>query len=191
MVVKVTTTSVTGRLISSRKSTESRGVMECGATRGFSLLELMVVILIIGLIYGVATVSLSTVGSDPLEEEVKRLRYSMQVGQTEAIIRSQPIAIGFTAKGYSFYKLEEKTWEALETERLLAAYTLPNDMDAELFLDNISVVLPEESPEKPQVYLLPTGESSPFMYQIDKGGERQRIRFNALGQIMPEEDDNG
>lgn len=165
--------------------------MQSDAMRGFSLLELMVVILVIGLIYGVATVSLSTVSSDPLEKEIERLRYSMQVGQTEAIVRSQPIAIGFTDKGYRFYKLEGKTWEALETERLLAAYELPSDVDAELFLDNISVILPEEAPQKPQVYILPTGESSPFVYQIDKGGDRQRIRFNALGQVVAEDDANG
>lgn len=189
--MRVMTTSETGRSINSLSTLRNRqGQVRQLFQRGFSLLELLMVIFIIGLVYGVVTVSISTVGADPLDKQIERLRYSVQVGQTEAIVRSQPVAIGFTHTGYRFYTLKGKAWQVLESERLLQAYTLPDHVDAELMLEGISVVLTEAPPEKPHVFILPTGESSPFVYQLQAGGERRRIRFNALGQVVAGDEAN-
>lgn len=61
--------------------------------RGFTLLELLIVITIISIVIGLATLSTGLIGNVPLEREAKRLHALIDQVSKEAIIQSKVIGI--------------------------------------------------------------------------------------------------
>ena len=70
---------------------------------GFSLIELLVVVFIIGLFAGAAVLSLNVVGDDrDLERETFRLRSLLDTLMDEAVLQTRDYGVLFTRSGYRF-----------------------------------------------------------------------------------------
>ena len=138
------------------------------ASRGFTLIEVLVVLLIIGLTVGFVTLSIGTGGAArQTEEEARRLAALIELAREEAVLRSQELAIEFRRDGYRFLQLSEEKWLPLGDDELLRRRVLPSGIELALELEDDEVVLSAE-PEKetPHVFLLSSGESSPFVVTL-------------------------
>ena len=96
-----------------------------GACRGFSLLELLVVVVIIGLFAGAAVYSftMSIVGNDPqVEQETQRLRSLIDLLREEGLMQSRDYGVLFTETGYRFYIYDYTT---LISEQLIDYVRMP------------------------------------------------------------------
>lgn len=135
---------------------------------GFTLIELMVVLLIIGLTVGFVTLSINTGGAArQTEEEARRLAALIELARQEAVLRSQELAIEFRRDGYRFLRLAEQKWLPLGDDELLRQRALPSGIELALDLEGDDVTLsttPEQ--ETPHVFLLSSGESSPFIVTL-------------------------
>jgi len=73
------------------------------AQRGFTLLELMVVLVIVSIILTFVTL---TAGGDPraeqLQRETRRLAALLEMASEEAVLSSQQLAVRFSEEGYEF-----------------------------------------------------------------------------------------
>jgi general secretion pathway protein H len=79
--------------------------MNSAAQRGFSLLELMVVVAIIGIIIGAVLLSASIVGRDRdryAEQEAQRLRSLIDLLHEESLMQTRDYGVMFTETGYRF-----------------------------------------------------------------------------------------
>ena len=77
------------------------------ASAGFTLLELMVVLVLISIIFTFAMLSFG--GDDVaelMEQEVRRLETLVALAADEAIIRGDELGIRFTGDGYEFMLLQ-------------------------------------------------------------------------------------
>jgi len=94
--------------------------------RGFTLLELMVVLVLISIIFTFAVLSL---GGDDLaeamEQETRRLMTLISMATDEAVLRGEGLAIQFTDNSYEFMVFQPEGWQAPEDDHLLKSYTLP------------------------------------------------------------------
>ena len=160
---------------------------------GYSLLELMIVMVVIGVVTSIAALSFSNFGAGVGEKALKRLRLDVQLLSNESIVRSEVLALAFYNDGYAFMRLDEdgENWEVIEKDRFLK----PREFEEEM---TVRMLIGEEEPElgnsveEPQVISLPTGEVTPFVYQLENEREDyiDLLKFDALGRVVKEEEDD-
>lgn len=169
------------------------------ACRGFSLLELLVVVTIIGLFAGVAVLSTGIVGNDrEIEREMLRLRSLLDLVREEALMQTRDFGVLFTASGYRFYTYDYLTleWRLPENDRLLREHGLPEELRVGLRLEDRDVVLDRDferhrlEDPRPQVMLLSSGEITPFELTVERsfGSTRFRLTADLDGKLEIEED---
>lgn len=91
----------------------SRSVSRPGpAANGFSLVEMLVVLLVMGLL---ATVAVLTFPADErkLRTEAERFAARTLAARDEAIVGARPVSLVVSARGYYFERRFEGQWQAL------------------------------------------------------------------------------
>ena len=138
---------------------------------GFSLIELLVVVTIIGIFAGAAVLSLGVLGSDrELEREAFRFRSLVDLLVEEAVMESRDYGVMFTERGYRFYiyDYQQLLWLDPIGDTFLAEYQLREPLSMALSLEDREVVLEQAFDEElladpePQVIILASGEVTPF-----------------------------
>ncbi len=143
-------------------------------SQGFSLLELLVVIVIIGILISFTTLAIR--GADPedmIKEEAQRFNQLLQLAQEEAIFKGLEYGLAFTPNSYTFLVQLDNKWQHLDDDRLLRTRALEHNIEIELTLDETGVALKDPAagsspvnmdgePElTPQTFLLSSGEITP------------------------------
>jgi type II secretion system protein H len=158
---------------------------------GFSLIELLIVILVISILYSMAGSLLAPSFFDPLQQEVEQLHHKVKLAQDESAIRSQALALGFDEKGYQFFSLQDVSkaneWQVLDDDPVLGAYVYRGMFKPTVYIDGSAVSLPKSGKAKPQIFILPTGEMKPFKWQLQEDKPRvMQLEYNAVGQLLTE-----
>jgi general secretion pathway protein H len=96
----------------------------CGRTRvvrsaGFTLLEMLVVLVIAGLLVSLASLSLTRNPRTDLREEAQRLALLFETASDEAQVRARPIAWQPIAGGFRFDVRADGGWRAMPRDQLL------------------------------------------------------------------------
>ena len=148
---------------------------------GFTLLELLVVVAIIGLLSASVALSFRAIGNDQeMEQETGRLRSLIDLLREEALMQSRDYGLMFTETGYRFYVFDyrELKWIDPPIDRLLEPHALRPLLSVALMLEGREVPLERdfesqdiENPE-PQVMLLSSGEVTPFEIEMSRDGVR-------------------
>jgi general secretion pathway protein H len=86
---------------------------------GFTLVELMVVLLIIGLMASVVVFSFPG-GSSALEEDAQRFAARTAALRDNAILQSRPMAVQITPSGYSFLERRKGSWSVIEDKPFIS-----------------------------------------------------------------------
>jgi len=90
-----------------------------GRQRGFTLLELLVVLVIVGLTLGAVSLNVLSSPQQVLQNEAQRLALLMQLARDEAIVRNRPIAFEAQGDGYRFVVREGNLWVPLDQDEML------------------------------------------------------------------------
>lgn len=133
--------------------------------RGFTLLELLVVLVIAGLTLGMVSFNAMPSERQILLKESQRIALLLQLARDEAIVRNRPIAFEADQQGYHFLMRDDNAWQLLSHDELLrdrqfqrAPVTVsitPGPIQGPL-----RVVFGREPVDKPFVLTLGAGESS-------------------------------
>ena len=152
---------------------------------GFSLVEMLVVVVIIGLMTGVAVLSVSLEDTHPARDSAERLSSLIRLASEEASLQGENLALGFWQRGWRFYVLRGETqWQPVAGDRLLRPRPLPRGLTFALQLQGVQVQLPDRDRTQPQVFLMASGEMEPFTLTIrDDARAAQVLRGNALGEV--------
>jgi general secretion pathway protein H len=149
--------------------------------RGFTLLELMVVVVLIGIIL---TFVVGTVGDggrgDRIKREAQRIIALVELVGEESVLQSRVIGLRFTEDSYEFMHYDGEQWSPVEGDGLLKRHKLDSSMQLQLQVEGYGIELSgetesgEESEMKPQIIFLPSGERTPFelslLYEDDESG---------------------
>jgi len=154
--------------------------------RGFTLVELLVVIVIIGVLIGGVVLSMVDRGAAALDTEARRFSALLHSAREEAMLQVSSRGLMFWSQGYQFaHKGQSGNWEPLAGDRVFRPRDLGERFRLDLYVEGIRVKLGALAPEKPQVYLFSSGEVTPFSLVItdDKGRERH-LEVDGVGTVQ-------
>ncbi|MCG5536232.1 type II secretion system minor pseudopilin GspH [Ectothiorhodospira mobilis] len=142
--------------------------------RGFTLLELMVVLVIVATLAGFAVLAVGDGGRGRMvEEAVRSLEARMTLARDEAILLGRETAVGFHQAGYTFLHrvmVDDRTleWRPLQEDRLLRPRHLGDlGLELELRVEGLPVAL-ERDPEHPDAHIVlgSDGMMTPFQLRV-------------------------
>ncbi|TWC10535.1 MULTISPECIES: type II secretion system minor pseudopilin GspH [unclassified Pseudomonas] len=150
--------------------------------RGFTLLELMVVIVLIGVLLG--TVGLA-IGKDSARQARQQAQDFIRVVQQlreQAVLDGQEYGLRMQSGAYQALRLEALDWVPAAT-----LHQLPEDLKFELEVDRHVLKL-NDAPGSPQLLLLSSDEISPFRLFIHAGGKTlARVFSDGLAEPLIDE----
>lgn len=82
---------------------------------GFTLLELLVVLVIVGITVGLVSFNAIPNERQILQSEAQRVALLLQLARDEAIVRNRLIAFELESDGYRFLMRDEKQWQEWQT----------------------------------------------------------------------------
>ncbi len=147
--------------------------------RGFTLIEVAVVMLIIVIVLGIVSVNLDPDRETPVRNEARRLAILLQTAQQESILQGKILAVAIERQGYYFLMLNDNNeFKPMADDEVLHARPLPPGIV-------ISTVDIEGLPEnkKSRLILLPTGELPPFTVIFSQGDIRWQVEGTLTGEI--------
>jgi len=161
--------------------------------RGFTLVELMVVLVIAGILFASAIVLIPGGGQSSLVRELTRFRTLAGIARERAMLEAAPYGIGVWSEGYGFYRLTANwQWRPVTDDKALKERLWTDTQWLDLFLEGLEVNLPsKEAPKNPQIHLFPDGNTTTFTLHLYEGAELKRVlHFNAMGEgeIVASED---
>jgi general secretion pathway protein H len=87
--------------------------------RGFTLLEMLVVIVIAGITLGVVSFNAMPSEHQVLQNDAQRIALLLQLARDEAIVRNRPIAFEADAERYRFLIQDNNKWQAITRDDML------------------------------------------------------------------------
>jgi general secretion pathway protein H len=88
-------------------------------SRGFTLLELLVVLVIAGITLGMVSFNAVPSERQALQNDAQRIALLLQLARDEAIVRNRPIAFEAEADRYRFLLHDQQAWQILTQDDLL------------------------------------------------------------------------
>jgi general secretion pathway protein H len=141
---------------------------------GFTLIEILVVVVILAVVAGAVTFAIGGVGGE------RQLAH--QAEQTQALVgyaelTGHSIGISVSTQGYRFVQLDHENWVPfgpgdLRTRKWLDTTT------AALSRDGRPLDVNSEFPEKPQVVCFSSGEMTPFRLELALSDLRVTYRLD-------------
>jgi general secretion pathway protein H len=167
-------------------------------SKGFTLIEILVVLLIIGAVISLAVLSVNSTGRDSqLDEESRRIEGLVGLLHERALLEGRDFGLRIEPAAYEFvfYDTRRNRWLMMDQEREFRHRELPKGITFQLQLDAQTVVikpidrnLTSGDPPGPQVAIAASGEGTPFrlILQRDATQAKAVVDGDALGKVSRE-----
>jgi len=145
---------------------------------GFTLIEVMVVLIIIGIVTTFAVLAIGDAGQGRrIQAFASKLTHTIQLAQEQAILQHTVIGLQFSSNGYQFYRYDKSQqknqWQPLTTSSLFAFQKTPDYIELNIKIDE-KTILPTDVLGKlssPTIVLSSNGNITPFILKLGKRDE--------------------
>ncbi|MBT8066168.1 MAG: type II secretion system minor pseudopilin GspH [Gammaproteobacteria bacterium] len=171
---------------------------------GFTLIEILVVVIIIATVSGIALMSIGLIGDDKeLSTERQRLASLIEVAQDEATLQGREFGLELMTSTYRFVEFDPfaSQWSEILGDDLFRLRQLPEGMEFELYVEDKRVLLADdpkalEDPDDdsmarttekyaPHIFVFSSGELTAYEIRIRRPQQDQQLvmRGDILGEI--------
>jgi general secretion pathway protein H len=165
-------------------------------SKGFTLVEILVVVVIIAIVTSIAVLSVGVTGRDTqLDEESRRIEGLVGLLHERALLEGRDFGLRIEPAAYEFvvYESRRDRWIPLDQEHEFRHRNLPKGVSFQLELDSQIVVIKpldrnltsDAAPPAPQLAIAASGEGTPFRLTLLRDGTASRasVDGDALGKI--------
>lgn len=158
------------------------------ASQGFTLLELLVVLLIVGILVSLATLSIGTRpgAPDDAQDAAEHLRRQIRLAAEEALFGQREYAVDVEPDQVRFLRYEAETGWRPWLDGPFEPLTWPEAVRSELWLEGRKVVLQtrrDDGPYEPEIFILSSGEMTPFEWRLRDARAQVVLTSTPLGVI--------
>ncbi len=150
--------------------------------RGFTLIEVLVVLVIIGIMVGLVGVRMMPDDDRVLRGEAERLALLLEQARDQAVASGEPIAFSVEPGRYRFWALDaDNQWAPREGDDLLQDRALPGGVQLAALQVNQASLAPGG-----RLMFLPSGSGTPFTADLVLNAAHARISGDSLGRVKVE-----
>ncbi len=171
--------------------------------KGFTLVEILVVVVIMAVVISLAVLSIGVTGRDAqLDEETRRIEGLMGLLHERALLEGRDFGLRIEPSAYDFwvYESSRDRWLPMDQEHEFRRRTLAAGLSFQLQLDSQIVVLkPLErklagnaAAPAPQLAIAASGEGTPFRLTLQRLETQASasVSGDALGKISRQNSDH-
>jgi general secretion pathway protein H len=169
------------------------GNSDFGRESGFTLIEILVVMVITGIIVAVSMLSFGILGNNRnLETEARRMSTLIQMATDDAIIQGRDFGLEIMLTGYRFLESDPilNQWFEVTNDEFMRERFLEDGLQFELFIEERRILLQEDARKTenekqegrdltddylPHVLILSSGDTTPFELRIVRDSDRAEI----------------
>jgi general secretion pathway protein H len=167
-------------------------------SKGFTLIEILVVMLIIAAVISLTVLSVNATGRDSqLDEESRRIEGLVGLLHERALLEGRDFGLRIEPAAYEFvsYDTRRNRWLLMDQEREFRHRELPKGISFQLQLDSQTVVikpidrnLTSGDPPGPQLAIAASGEGTPFRLILLRDATQAKavVDGDAMGKISRE-----
>jgi general secretion pathway protein H len=150
---------------------------------GFTLVELLVVMVIVGITLGLATLNALPSPRQDLQKEAQRIALLLQLARDEAIVRNRLVAFEANGERYHFLVRDEKGWGPINNDDLLRERNFKNG-PLQLLLEPAQ----DTGPGNPlRITFGREPVDKPFVLTLASGDNHVAIRADGVGHFTVEQ----
>jgi len=147
--------------------------------RGFTLLELMIVIVLIGVLVGMVSFATGMNPARQARHEADTLAGMIRQLRERAVIEGQEYGVRLSVDGYRAMRLDVRGWEAMT-----AVYRWPDQLRLRLKQDGYSVSLGADEGQ-PLLLMLSSDETSSFTVTFEvRDRIWSRLTSDGIGEVV-------
>jgi general secretion pathway protein H len=165
-------------------------------SKGFTLVEILVVVVIMAIAVSLAVLSVGVTGRDSqLDEESRRIEGLVGLLHERALLEGRDFGLRIEPAAYEFvvYEPRRDRWMTLDQEQEFRHRNLPKGLSFQLQLDSQVVVIKpidrnlssDVAPPGPQIAIAASGEGTPFRLTLLRDGTQAKasVDGDALGKV--------
>lgn len=151
--------------------------------RGFTLVEILIVLFIISIVTSIAMLSISYNHNKKIETFANELTQLLTLAEEQAMLQPSILGVSFSQHTFQFasFKImneKKKTWVLLD-DSILGKHNIPNDIELKIKASDVSLDKNKDKEEdedieqfNPQIIISTNGDVTPFAIYIGKEGEK-------------------
>ncbi|OOC09127.1 MULTISPECIES: prepilin-type N-terminal cleavage/methylation domain-containing protein [Thioalkalivibrio] len=152
---------------------------------GFTLLEVLVVMVIIGVLAGAALLSTGQLGGRALEQTGHQLAGQIELARDQALLTGQPLAIGVARERLAVLERQwlddrQVTWVPVEQGPLAPRDLGSLGLEPRLWIDDRRASL-SERPEENLITINSAGDIQAFELILQRAGDEASLRLHSDG----------
>jgi len=153
--------------------------------RGFTLLELLVVLVIISVLTSMVALSVAPSAPTP-QRESRRFHQVLEAARQQAVLFNQDLGVEFSGNSYRVLHWRAQQWWLSDSTEF-SQYELSENLLQTLWINGLEDDIDpgEDDALQPQIFLLATGEVTPFEWTLRSVADNAQWRLTAspLGEF--------